>query len=354
MERFDVQAVKENVSCVDLASRYVRLHKASRTEFAGPCPKCGGEDRLHVKADGWFCRTCQPIDEHGWHSAPDFIMWMTGVTFPEAMTMLQGNAVPAPAQPVQPVRHMPAEKQQGTPWRMEAAAFCAQAATRLFDGPGAEYLFGRGLDEETMRTYELGYTTSPWRVRAEYQAPAIVLPWMKGGVVVGIRYRFLQPVNGERLRSAEGSDFAGKLFGGQALWISPATQPAIFAQRRFILCEGEFNAMSIAQDMREMNCDVLSLGSESQSLTDAQIAFAKRYGTRIVWMDKPSVRDKFVRLLGAQAGIASQATDEKGVAKTDANDALLKESLAGVMVRALRKGPDTQLLAYDLQDAGLH
>jgi hypothetical protein len=190
-------------------------------------------------------------------------------------------------------------------------------------------------------------------VAPEYQQPAIVLPWMRAGEVVGIRYRFLNPVNGERVRSAFDSDFAGKLFGGQAIWVTNDTQPAIFANRRFVLCEGELNAMSIAQDMRDMKCDVLSIGSESQSLTDAQVAFAKRYGTRIVWMDKPSVRDKFVKLLGAQAGIASQATEDKGATKTDANDALLKDTLTAVMVKAMRRGPDAELLKYDLQDAGL-
>ena len=354
MERFDVQAVKESVSCVDLASRYVKLHKASRNEFAGPCPRCGGTDRLHVKPDGFFCRTCYPIDEHGWHSAPDFIMWIQGVTFSEALQMLQGNAVPSAPTKTLPAPKPPTVKQQPADWRAQAKAECDAAAARLSSSPGMEYLFSRGICEETMRTYKLGYTTTPWRVRSEYQAPAIVLPWMKGGAVVGVRYRFLKPVNGERLRSAEGSDFAGKLFGGQALWIAPDSLPAIFAKRRFVLCEGELNAMSIAQAMRDMKCDVLSIGSESQSLTEAQIAFAKRYGTRIVWMDKPSMRDKFVQLLGAQAGIASQATDEKGIAKTDANDALLKDSLTNVMIKAMRRGPDAELLRWDLQDAGLH
>jgi hypothetical protein len=140
-----------------------------------------------------------------------------------------------------------------------------------------EYLFSRGICEETMRTYKLGYMEKPWMVAPEFQQPAIVMPWMKSGVVVGIRYRFLKPVNGQRVRSAADSDFAGKLFGGQALWISPDSLPAMFMKRRFVLCEGELNAMSIAQDMRDMKCDVLSIGSESQSLTESQIAFAKRY-----------------------------------------------------------------------------
>ncbi len=353
MERFDVQAVKESVSCVDLASRYVKLHKASRNEFAGPCPRCGGTDRLHVKPDGWFCRTCYPIDEHGWHSAPDFIMWIQGVTFPEAIQMLQGNAVPSAPTQTLPAPKPPTVKMQAPSWRTQAKAECDAAAARLSGSPGMEYLFSRGICEETMRTYKLGYMEKPWMVAPEFQQPAIVMPWMKGGAVVGIRYRFLKPVNGQRVRSAADSDFAGKLFGGQALWISPDSLPAMFAKRRFVLCEGELNAMSIAQDMRDMQCDVLSIGSESQSLTEAQIAFAKRYGTRIVWMDKPSMRDKFVKLLGAQAGIASQPTDDKGIAKTDANDALLKDSLTNVMIKAMRRGPDAELLRWDLQDAGL-
>lgn len=48
---------------IELAGRYTQLRKASGTkEWEGPCPKCGGRDRFHVKADAFFCRQCHPSD----------------------------------------------------------------------------------------------------------------------------------------------------------------------------------------------------------------------------------------------------------------------------------------------------
>ena len=40
------------------------------------------------------------------------------------------------------------------------------------------------------------------------------------------------------------------------------------------------------------NLDVLSVGSESTTITDKMIEYAAQYRVRIVWMDKPEVAQR--------------------------------------------------------------
>ena len=186
--------------------------------------------------------------------------------------------------------------------------------------------------------------------------PAIVMPWLLAGSVVGIRYRFLESVDGEKVRSAGGSSFSGKLFGGQALWVNTETSDNVLQARRLILVEGEINAMSLGQVTRDLRCDILSIGSESQTLTQTQVDFARRYGARIVWVDKPSKRAELMSLIHAGTGIASQTTDDKGAAKMDANDLLRDGTLDAVVVKLLRKAtPEKgqESLHWDLKDAAM-
>lgn len=48
---------------MDLAEKYTQLKKVSKSEYAGPCPGCGGNDRFRVFTGSengrYFCRGCQ-------------------------------------------------------------------------------------------------------------------------------------------------------------------------------------------------------------------------------------------------------------------------------------------------------
>lgn len=353
MDRVDVQAVKQRISCVELAGRYTTLRKASRFEYEGPCPKCGGTDRFHVKPDGWFCRSCNPIGEHGWHDAPEFLQWMDGLTFPEAIEALNGGTLPSGATLKTPAPAHRQRTEQTPDWTAHATR-CADAWAEAFPGSPAEtYLTQRGLTPAICADYHLGYTAGceAMKVRPEWQVPAVTMPWYKGGRIVGIRYRFLRMVGKDKSVSMGGSDFTSKLYGGHVLFCDPLTDDRTLAKRRLVLCEGEINAISIAQVTANLRTDVLSVGSQDTILTDAQIAFFRRYGTRIVWMDAPSRRDKVAGLVSAHTSIASQATDDKGAPKTDANDCLRKGTLWDTMIKAFRAGPDAEALKWDLWDA---
>jgi DNA primase len=57
----DVKALKQQVDLLDLVGRDTQLRKVASTrggEYAGPCPFCGGRDRLRVQPERrlWWCR----------------------------------------------------------------------------------------------------------------------------------------------------------------------------------------------------------------------------------------------------------------------------------------------------------
>jgi hypothetical protein len=123
-------------------------------------------------------------------------------------------------------------------------------------------------------------------------------------------------------------------------WAKPGSRRIVFgmAQRQhgegtLIICEGEFNAMSIAQVCLEElpRIDVLSFGGETQSRPDVLRKIAKDYGTVIVWKDKPEKASGLRSDLGRHDDIALCSPEIEGT-KYDAN-ALLQRGWLGDFLR---------------------
>lgn len=319
---------------VQLVSRYTQLRRKTTGEWAGPCPKCGGEDRFTVDASGWFCRTCHPYDPaHGWYGAIDFVMWITSLDFKGAVGFLTGaqmsNAVQQrQAQPVQPQRAEPDEH-----WRADAERIVTAAQAGLWAGDrvagcnaGAEYLAGRALEPHTWQAFGWGFGTHGDKL-------AIVMPWYRAGRIVAIRYRFLEATpDGQRLISRAGSKFGGVLYGGQTI------EAGAEGLRTLVLCEGEINAASIWQVAHDSRLDVLSLGSESAALTEPMTAHAAKYRHIIVWMDKREVAAKLREQLPPRT-VAVSSPLRPGAdgteRKWDAND-MLRAGKLGAFLTAVR------------------
>lgn len=370
--REQLVATARATDLVQLAGRYSQLRRKATGEYEGPCPKCGGDNRFTVDAKGWFCRTCKPYDEaHGWYGAIDFVMWITGLDFKGAVgwltgaQMTQAVAQRAPAAPAQPERSEPDDQ-----WRAKADSIVAEAQHALFhaDRDGAEYLERRGLEPGTWRAFGWGFGPG-WYSLTRQLLPAIVIPWYRGGKLMAIRYRFLNPpavvVDGkervEKIVSLQGSKFGGVLYGGQAM------EPGAEQTRTLVLCEGEINAASIWQVAHDTRLDVLSVGSESTRLTDAMLAHAAKYKSVVVWMDRREIADKMRQQLpaGTVAVSSPLRKDDQGNVlagpdgkpqKWDANDLLrigkLGAFLAGVRGKACGDdGAKREGLLWDLVDA---
>lgn len=350
------------VNVVSLSERYSKLSKLTNGEWAGPCPKCGGDDRFHVKEDGWFCRQCKPIDpKHGWHDSIDFMQWLqSGLSFAEAVAQLTNGSLP------EAVQRQPEQKQREShlldqnEWARGTEIILKRAQKCLLgpDGkPGQDYLTNRGFEPRVWLQFGLGYNpnTAIPGTEGKERAPAIAMPWYAGGKLTGVRYRFLTTHNGRKQTSEAGSQFVGRLFGSQGLpdWATMASgrcgtinrNDSKFQFADLVICEGEFNAMSLWQSAGHTNLHTLSLGSESAKLTDAMIAAAQRYRNIIIWADRTEV----ARELQAAMPRANSIVSPGG---KDAND-LLQQGLLGAVIgvarlRACRDEYEQSDLLYDL------
>ena len=345
IERIDTERLKESVDLRELAGQRTELRKESTSELAGPCPKCGGDDRFHVTKSWAFCRQC-------WAKGGDpiaYLQWLDGVSFRQACEQLANGDLPtsnrAPAQRATAAHVENAPQSQA--WRERATRLLYSAQRALWQHePAMEYLRGRGLASVAWLEFGLGYVdSSPTAERA----PAIVLPWFRRGQLEALRFRFLDvqrstdkqgKYHKTKIKALKGSQFAGLLFGGQV-------EPLPHKQRTLLLCEGEINAMSIWQVAHESRLDVLSVGSESAWLSPAMIDIAKQYGQVFCWFDRAEVAKEQALKIGAHA-ISSPG-------HSDAND-LLQDGTLGYALSYWRyeaaKTPEQrEALLWALYDA---
>lgn len=319
----DIVEQAKQADVIKLAEQATTLINVSGSEWAGPCPKCGGDDRFHVKADGWFCRQCQPIDtRHGWHTAIDFVMWRQGVTFAEAVTQLTNGKITEDHQVYKRNRKL---AKQPSAWRPKAEQMVEEAHSNLLaqDGDTREYLLSRGIEPHVWLAFRLGSALARNPDSGAMQ-PAIVLPWYSGGKLTAIKYRFLKAECGkQKMSSYTGSRFKDRLYGGHAFAYHGEPQDQQ-AARDLLICEGELNAVSIWQAHSQCGIDTLSLGSESAKLPDAFIPHAQKYARVLIWMDEgEKARDAMKKLPGAH-GIRSPKAQ-------DANDLLQAGLLAAFL-----------------------
>ena len=362
----DLIDAARNVDLVALAERYTTLRREAAREFAGPCPRCGGADRFHVSGAGWwFCRQCH--EERG--DSITLLQWLQpGLGFREAVAQLTGSGITSVAPPAQRQRVQHRRQDVQPPeWRQTAGRIAIDAMRLLWAPEGAaarEYLAARALDGGTALQYEIGYRPdAPLPgTHGRLRAPAIVLPWRsggRGGPVYALRYRFLEvqqyedsegKPRAEKLVAETGSQFSGRLFGGQMLpeWLRVSSDQGAERYRWLLVVEGEINAMSVWQAAGESDLDVLSIGSESAAIPSGMAALAARYGRAMVWADRAEVAQRLMAALPGAYGVKSPGG-------RDANDLLRSGHLGGflatVRVYAATGPVELERLLWALWDA---
>ncbi len=338
-----IEAAKR-VDLLTLAEQYTTLQRKSSREYAGPCPKCGGDDRFHVSSDWFFCRQCHA--KRG--DSIEFLRWLRpDLSFSEAVaglaaspSLLTAAAKRAPYL-APPLTRTPRHGGGLRPkrwWRQHTAAMvrsgCAGAGLPVGAWVGAAYLAAIRVG-----LYAGGQCPG---TGGRQQASAIVFPWYAGGKLVAVRFRFLDPPGKRKITALPGSRFAGKLFGGQHL-----TSCAL-RHRWLAICEGETNAMSCWQVANQTGLDVLSLGSESAKLSPKAIQVARQYRQVLLWVDRERVAQQLLSVLPGAVGIRSPGGK-------DAND-LLRAGLLGGFLATMRashaKNPtELEALLWALYDA---
>lgn len=305
-----------DVTLKDLVEQYTILRKVSGREYAGACPHCGGRDRLHViaGADGWwFCRQCAPPEPGTQHRLADFMR-------------LVGDR-PAQA-PRAPAPRVSTSTTSTTLTQAQAAELVDRAIRRLdVDDQALAYLASRGITTSTASAWWLG-SSMVWSRDAHCDLPAIVLPWINGDVVTGVKYRFLAGTQRYTSRKVDDHRFPDNVCGRQTF---------TGAYDLLVVVEGELNACSVWQAARGLgwrHLDVVSVGAQDGIRARALADVVSDFRRTVLWAD-----DGKVVISGRQAApratlLQSPTTD--GV-KWDAN-AMLGAGVLGEFLQATLEG----------------
>ena len=229
-------------------------------EYAGPCPWCGGTDRFRVWPEHpsgkvkWWCRVCLK-----WGDEADLLQELRGVPIRETLrTTGQRNG--------QLAHHVAATRSHqerplrrpGAEWQYRAEQVAQQAERALWEPAGAralDYLQGRGLTPGTVKAARLGYIPEDIREPPElWGLPAshkpvwvprgIALPWRAEGHTWRLNVR--RPTGTPKYIGPAGS--SNGLCGADGL------RPG----RPALLVEGEFDALSVAQEAGDLVAAVAS------------------------------------------------------------------------------------------------
>jgi hypothetical protein len=251
----DTTALKERVDLVAMIGGDVELRQVAAGEYAGPCPKCGGKDRLHVNGAGWWmCRQCH--DKRG--DAIEYLQWRDGLAFADACAVLaDGRPLPTTAAPK--TARTPTQRAAEQPpaqWQQTAAALVGWAERRLWgDADALGYLRGRGLTDETITAAHLGYIpegrdgdAAKWGRSVRIPA-GWVIPCYAGGALQYVKVR--RKDGKPKYQAIGGGPTGGAVYGLDLL-------PATYAD--LVLCEGEINALILRQCLAPV-CAVLSVGA---------------------------------------------------------------------------------------------
>ncbi len=251
-------------SVFDLAREDTHLKKVAGNEYAGPCPICHGDDRFRVNlskrkgAGGWMCRGCHPADVAGWGDDYDYMVEMRGMSKAEAYKITRSQVEDLiervdTIRQAQPVNNQP----PGQDWQRKAALYVDRAVSRLWSQEGRfalAYLRRRGLDDPIIKAAQLGYALDQ---EHDTTVPRLVIPWHvdKSGMLWAVQRRDLRPKcpKDERYKMFPGSSKQG-LYGGGLLQSEKKCMT--------FLCEGELDALTIAQEGKGLDIIALATGGE--------------------------------------------------------------------------------------------
>jgi DNA primase len=222
--------LRDRVSLAGLVGRRVRLVRRGR-EYAGLCPFHNEKTpSFYVVEDKGFFH-CFGCGAHG--DAIGFVMRADNLDFVEAVERLAAEAGLAVPQ----ASHEEREKAQRQKTLLEAlAAACLFYENRLWSPAGArarDYLIGRGLDEQTIRRFRLGWAPDDRRalkraLGGDFPEPLLLEAGLLRAPEAGEAYdwfrdRVLFPITD---RSGRVIAFGGRILGdGQPKYLNSPETP---------------------------------------------------------------------------------------------------------------------------------
>jgi DNA primase len=151
-------AVKQQADIVRVIGDYVKLRKAGGQNFAGLCPFHGEKTpsfSVHTTKQFYYCFGCQ---EKG--DVFSFVQKIENITFPESVRLVaQKLGIPLPKAAFSTPGEARDAQLRGRLLDVHerAVAFFQECLRRPEGARAREYLLGRGLDEETIARFRIGY-----------------------------------------------------------------------------------------------------------------------------------------------------------------------------------------------------
>jgi DNA primase len=289
-----VQAVRDAVDIVAIASEHTRLRKAGR-RYQGLCP-------LHKEKTPSF--SVDPVQGlfycFGCGAGGDAIklhMLATGDDFPAAIEMLaQRYGIPLPSRAV---------RAGGAPERDLEGALAAAArffADQLRKSTAAQaYLAGRRVSPELVERFGLGYAPDAWQALTDALTPRVALADLEAAGLTGrsergkpydrFRHRLMFPIQNQSGRLV---GFGGRTLGddkakyintveterfhkGHLLYGLYQARQEIREERRAVLVEGYFDVIATVASGRTGT--VAGMGT---ALTQEQARLLARYADEVV------------------------------------------------------------------------
>ena len=152
------ETVKQQADIVRIIGDYIKLKKAGAQNYSGLCPFHGEKTAsfsVHATRQFYHCFGC--------HESGDvfkFVQKIENITFPEAVRLVaQKLGIPLPkATYSSPAEARDAKlRAQLLEVQERAAAFFQECLKRPEGARAREYLLGRGLNEETIARFRIGY-----------------------------------------------------------------------------------------------------------------------------------------------------------------------------------------------------
>lgn len=219
--RFDdnkIEEIKSRVDIVELASEYLTLKKAGRN-FIGLCPfhqEKTASFTVNREKQIFYCFGC---GEGG--NVITFLMKIADKTFPEAIKDLAEKAgVILPQQSMhKEIREKDRLRESITNLNLRAAQHFARNLFSPLGKDAREYLANRGISEETVKQFRLGYAPDSWRSLAYYiESCGLSLKLAEqAGLVIAGKEGFYDRFRGRLIFPIENSVGEMVAFGGRIL-----------------------------------------------------------------------------------------------------------------------------------------
>lgn len=266
------QISTEFLKAVDLAGLLQIPLRGNETRHA-PCPMCGGHDRFAIKYNRektrqiWMCNQCHPQ----WGDAIEFVKQKDGLTFTQAVQALGGDvaALKPPTKPApQPARY---DMPPATDWQNRMKQVLAECVQYLWsDTPKAsvarDYLRGRGLSDETIKAWGIGYNHSDRRAHDHWLYQGFTLPTIICGDLWQVRTRTPPKLVGKPITGSTTGRTYDKYMGVIGNVVALMNADALKNAHTAILCAGEFDAM-LAQQHAPAGVACVTFGSESKGMS---------------------------------------------------------------------------------------